>query len=189
MRVRRLVNFVGVVALAGCVSLPVVAATVPQSEPKPSCGCALTNKTIPLPAYISLVKVSGDGKEIVLRLVNNTDCFVEVEARGGGMIALPRNGAVVLGSATSERDGEMMAVDYYLQDIKFDKRPRLYYERGDTINVTEIPPGLSVTFRVPLGAFKKNNIMVPVKVTVGGITFRQESFFFASELPSRGPRN
>jgi hypothetical protein len=143
---------------------------------------------MPLPAYIRLVKVSGDGKDVVLRLVNNTDCVVEVEARGGGMIALPRDGSVILGSATWERDGEMMAVDYYLQDFKFDERPRLYYERGDTISVTSIPPGLSVTFRVPLSALKKNDIMVPVKVTVGEVTFRQESFFLASDLQQGVPR-
>src|SRR5688500_18076004 len=107
MREKRLLNLVAIVAVAGCIFLPVAAVPVSQSAVNSSCGCSLVDKSISLPSYISLVKLSSDKKTVMLRLVNNTDCVVEVEARGGGVIALPMIGGEVRGNAARERDGEM----------------------------------------------------------------------------------
>lgn len=185
MRMRQFLNLVRPLVLTGIIFLQVAVAAASRGGSESSCGCSLVDKNIPTPSYLSLVKLSSDRKIVILRLVNNTDCLVEVEARGGGMIALPANGPEILGHAAREQDGEMMAVDYYLQDADFSKRPRLYYDRGDTIYIAFIKPGLSVTFSVPMSAFRKNNIMVPVKIKVGEITFRPEAYFFASDLSIR----
>jgi hypothetical protein len=150
-------------------------------------GCSLIEPKN-APVYITFERISeGKGyKDIVLRLVNNTSCPVEIEAKNKTILLSKTNKPQMIESSMLT-DMAVYEVDYYIQDTRGCQKPRLHYIREccpTIIPISSVAAGQSILFRVPLKLFKNQfNVLVPFRYAWEGNSMLHNVYFYADLLP------